>query len=144
MTQQNYAEIQALQGSYIARHWRGDISLGKSYWINGAVVGIVFYIVWSILLAVLAVGVADRSAQVLGLVVLIAAQVTLYTWQVVGVWRSAGKHESRGGKKFWAILARIGLCLGLLVALKTLANNIDVTSKLASNSNYYLLPYPGR
>lgn len=144
MTQQDYAAMQAPQGSYIARHWRGDISLGKSYWINGALLGLLFYIVWAVVLAALALGVEDRSAQVAGLVVLMTTEFIVYVWQIVGVWRSAGKHESRGGKKVWAILARIGVCIGLLVALRTLGNNIDVTVKLATDSSYYLLPYSQR
>jgi len=140
MTQQTYAEDYEQRGSYFARHWRGDISLGRSYWINGAVIGLVFLLFFYGAVAGLALGVQDRSAQVFGLVVLIIAQVGLFIWQAVGIWRSASKHVGRGGKKVWAILAKIAICLGVVAGLRTVANNISVTSNLASNSNYYLLP----
>ncbi|MEN3950245.1 hypothetical protein [Iodidimonas sp. SYSU 1G8] len=47
------------------------------------------------------------------------------TWQIVGVWRSAGHHVSRGGQKFWAIVARLMVLVGLVQV-----GNVVVTNML--------------
>jgi hypothetical protein len=38
-------------------------------------------------------------------------------WQIVGVWRAAGQHRARGGRRFWAIIARIAVVVSALQAL---------------------------
>jgi hypothetical protein len=40
--------------------------------------------------------------------------ITISTWQLVGVWRSAGNHEARGGSGFWAAAARLMVIFGFL------------------------------
>ncbi|WP_154070811.1 RDD family protein [Bradyrhizobium lablabi] len=100
--------------NYFARHWRGELSLPKSYWING----IVFGFIVGIAVAALGFAVNSRSeAQpVLWLVTLIATWVivALFTmWQAVGVWRSATNYKA-GGKHFWGGLAKTVTVLGVL------------------------------
>lgn len=38
-------------------------------------------------------------------------------WALVGIWRSAGNHEARGGSPGWALLARALLILGVIASL---------------------------
>jgi hypothetical protein len=99
--------------NYIARHWRGDLSLPVSYWINDFV-------------ATIAVSVFFRNVRTFISLsdgpVVYAATITLISlvviavsvWQFVGIWRSAGKHRARGGRRFWAWAARFAVFTGFL------------------------------
>jgi hypothetical protein len=113
-------------GSYVARHWRGDLSLGISYWINCVLLGGMFGVVAHVVFEILAGG--DRSPLQTRafLVVLWVAILVLATWQFVGTWRSAGKHTSRGGRNFWAETVRIVLALGLAGFASTLLRSLGV------------------
>ena len=99
--------------SYVVRHWRGELSLPLSYWINAMLVGIVA--------AAIGRGVGEVSAELrdprldlaIGLALMLVGLV-LPVWQIVGVWRSAGRHRARGGSRFWAIAARVLMVLGAL------------------------------
>jgi hypothetical protein len=108
----------ARKGNYFARHWRGDLSLGVSYWGNGFLVTFLFVVV------AVVVGVAGQSASLRLVAVLCIAMwlvwLALVVWQIVGTWRSAGHHEARGGKRGWANAARFFLVIGCLNVIGTL------------------------
>jgi hypothetical protein len=100
------------RANYIARHWRGELGLGVSYWVN--------YWLGYFAVAILCEGVrralapADNPigwAVSASLVCSITTAVTV--WQLVGVWRSAAKHKARGGRVFWAGLAKLVVLTGL-------------------------------
>ena len=40
--------VQNLSPNYFARHWRGEHSLGVSFWVNGIVFGAVIWVMFSI------------------------------------------------------------------------------------------------
>jgi hypothetical protein len=101
------AEIR--RANYMIRHWRGDLSLSVSLWVNlcflslgfGLVAGLFFeypslwpknYIAFCILV---------YTAAILGL--------AMPFWQMVGVWRSAKKLTDSGGRQFWARLAQLAV-----------------------------------
>ncbi|SRR5579871_1173680 len=139
-----YGDEYSYGSSYISRHWRGDLSLGKTYWINGVLVAVIWLIIWFGAIAGLSVGVKDRSVLVFCLYAMVAVQVMLVIWQAVGIWRSASKHVSRGGRRFWAVVAKIAVCLGVIVGASTTLKNLNVISTIASNSNYWLDPHARR
>jgi hypothetical protein len=100
--------------NYLVRHWRGELSLPVSYWLNGFLV----------LLAATAAGVAFSSfiegnqvaagapmaSALVGFIIVI---VLLSSWQLVGIWRSATRY-SAGGKKFWGAAAKVIVLLGIV------------------------------
>ena len=99
-------------GNYFTRHWRGELSLPISYWVNGfaatiAVLGLAALagqIDWTETPAL--------AAAVAACVMLFAVAATL--WQLVGIWRSAERHPVRGGSTGWATAAKVTVILGLL------------------------------
>lgn len=100
--------------NYFARHWRGELSLPKSYWVNG----IVFGFIVGAAVASLGYGVNSRgeAQPVVWLVTLIATWVivALFTmWQAIGVWRSATNYKA-SGKHFWGGLAKTVTVLGVV------------------------------
>lgn len=100
----------------IEKHWRGDFPLGISYWVFGALVTVAF-------LAIVAVisgsGLSARYGAKFGATFVLCLYVfmlILTVWQTVGIWRSADKHVGKGGKAFWAGLAKVMVVIGLLRA----------------------------
>jgi hypothetical protein len=100
--------------NYFVRHWRGELSLPKSYWVNGVVFGLFV----GAAVASIGYGVNSRGEgqPVVWLVTLVGSWVivALFTmWQAVGVWRSATRYRA-GGRYFWGGLAKGVTVLGVL------------------------------
>jgi hypothetical protein len=102
----------AKRGNYFVRHWRGQLSLGVSYWANGFLASFVVAIAAG---AVAATQADLRTHAALSLVVFGVA-IIASAWQFVGIWRSASNHFSRGGTHFWARTAKVMVILGVLSA----------------------------
>jgi hypothetical protein len=98
---------------YLARHWRGDLSLPVSYWINGTLVSLLVMALAPAIALVVDFSSAPRVWSLL-LALLWVCVVAMSVWQVVGVWRSAGKHTSRGGAAGWSVAARGAIVLGAI------------------------------
>lgn len=90
--------------SLLSRLWRGEFSLGRTYWIGSVLVGLVV----SALLGVL--GTAPLAVLAPLLVVLVAYQGVL----LVGLWRASQKYS---GPRIWGWLAVGGTALGFAFAL---------------------------
>ncbi|MDY0242427.1 MAG: hypothetical protein RBR34_09640 [Rhodospirillaceae bacterium] len=108
--------------SWIARHWRGDLSLGISFWVNGALVGLVLSF-----LAYLITPLAEKGDPSVALAYLAAFYlvfIIVQLWRIIGIWRSAQKHVSRGGQPGWAIAAKIIVIINLLQIFGTTQSTI--------------------
>lgn len=105
---------QARPGNYFVRHWRGQLSLPVSYWVNGTLLTLV------LAGALTATQNSDLAhslgRQPTGLVILSSFLLTIgcAIWQGVGIWRSAEKHPSRGGSSGWATAAKVMVVLGVI------------------------------
>jgi hypothetical protein len=95
--------------NYLVRHWRGELGLGVSYWINSllllAVVGVIGFILR-----------AMNLVQSPRLWLAVSATATVFSivgfvWLSIGIWRSAGYAQ----RAFWGIAARVIVTLSLLV-----------------------------
>jgi hypothetical protein len=108
--------------NYVARHWRGDLPLALSYFVNGCL---------SSLLSISAALAACLLVKPVNGSLITALSISLFwlfisalaTWQLVGIWRSAGKHRRRGGSAFWTRAARVMVAFGALSSLGTVANS---------------------
>jgi hypothetical protein len=109
----------ARQPNIIVKHWRGDYSLAVSYWVFGFLFNVAF------LLSLAAVAILVEELQLLsdgtnpkifyiGVLLFFCLIPVITIWQLVGIWRSAGFHVQRGGKRFWAGLVQIFVVLGVL------------------------------
>src|SRR5580704_14485913 len=101
---------------FIARHWRGELSLARSGWVDGVLIGLVFLALSAGVGVLCAVYLKDYVALAACLGATALAQLMLLIWQVVGIWRSADRHVSHGGRTGQAILARVGIPIGVFVA----------------------------
>jgi ATP-dependent protease ClpP protease subunit len=105
--------------NFIVKNWRGEYSLGITYWVFGLLGNIV---AGAIPLIVGAIFLADSSYQprsiftVMGTIWLCVFLIAV--WQLVAVWRSAGRliaERTRIGKDaHWAGIARVAVIFGFL------------------------------
>src|ERR1700722_8871663 len=102
--------------SYFARHWRGDLSLAQSYWVNG----VLLWAPFNIYLRVASLITSERPLDYLEWQVLpYLLWVPIATWQYVGIWRSAG-NRIRSGKSGWSWVARLLVIVGAVIVARSL------------------------
>jgi uncharacterized protein YecT (DUF1311 family) len=97
--------------NYIARHWRGELSLPVSYWVNG-LLGNVLAII-----AVVAISRGfdfrdefDPRVALLTITLIWAVTFAIALWQLVGNWRSATNYQQIKG--FWGGAAKFAVVIG--------------------------------
>lgn len=100
------------QPNFIIKHWRGDYSLGFSFWVIGVLVRLVAAISVVPITGLLVKLTPNSDAITLILINGLWAPLSL--WQLVGIWRAAERHIRSGGKAIWARLAQAMLLLVLL------------------------------
>jgi hypothetical protein len=99
--------------NYFARHWRGELSLPLSYWVNGTLSGVIAGIGIAGFGAVIYQGEAQPLIWLISLSTIWIFTSVLAVWQVVGIWRSA-THYQQNGKRFWGGVAKALMVLGAL------------------------------
>ncbi len=113
---------------YFGRHWRGELSLPVSFWINNGLLmlplgfALGLLLVWAELWGQSLQ--ATSTALLVGTVVLSIVSV----WAPVGVWRSARVYRDEGGSPGWALAARGLAGLGVLGSVFSLV--VDVLPQL--------------
>jgi hypothetical protein len=91
--------------NYFVRHWRGQLTLPVSFWVN--CLGAMLICIGLIQLAGIYlenVSLRGGSAAVLGIIVLL---LIVTVWSAVGAWSSSGHHTQRGGARGWAVIVQI-------------------------------------
>ena len=87
--------------NFFVKFWNGELSLPMSYWGVGFGIGILYGGLAGIFTVI--VGLSDDALW--GFII----PFQIYT--VVGIWRSSDKYK---GPKFWAILAKIAVVIGII------------------------------
>lgn len=107
------------EGNYLARHWRGNLPLAQSYWVNGFLTNLV---IGAVGLGLMGLEKSGRSLRIFSIAFLLYVLLflTARIWTLVGVWRSAGRHAARGGSPGWARVAKGMIVLGGLVTVAQL------------------------
>lgn len=118
----DYAHRRWWGRSYVMRHWRGELSLPISYFVNGFLASIVAMAVTYAVGSVLSEHYSPWTGF-LGLSAIWGIIIALTVWQTVGIWRSATRHPSRGGRPFWATAAKFMVIVGLIQTASVLSNN---------------------
>jgi hypothetical protein len=114
------ASLKTRRDSYCARHWRGELSLPVSLWINGNLISL------ALAASVMAVAATDAVNETprwfaAGGVAYWLLLIVMTVWQLVGVWRSAGKYLAAGKSKCWGRLALAMVILGIVASIFSLS-----------------------
>jgi len=125
----------ALGGNYVVRHWRGALSLPRSYWLNGVLGGAVVSFAAPYLMNHVHEALGSLRASAILWFVFVAFFLAFWIWTQVGIWRSAGYHSDRGGAEPWAVIARVMVgfaSMGLLLQIHGLTLQAIEFGSLAS------------
>jgi len=96
----------------LVRHWRGELSLARSYWINYLVLGACAGLSFGALGAAINIRGVEQPVCWLISLGLTWSAITLFTiWSATGVWRAATAYR-RAGKRFWGVAAKVTIALG--------------------------------
>ena len=112
---------------YIVNHWRGDLSLAKSYWLNTFFLSLPFTMMFSSLEELAQV---VRTVEETALFFWLIAALTVFAipftvWQLIGTWRSATKRTINTGKSGWSSVAKVVMVFGWLQLGGALAQIAD-------------------
>ena len=100
--------------NFIARHWRGELSLPRSYWINYMLGGIGVGLAIGALGAAINLSAVEQPVYWLISLGLTWSAICLFTiWGAIGVWRAATAYR-HAGKRFWGAAAKVTIALGVL------------------------------
>lgn len=111
-TPQNFEYI-APKGNWFTLHWNGLLPLGSSYWINVFAINLVVIFSTPLVFDYISISTSSAVSSGLSLIAFYIFISCLLFWQLVGLYRSANKHESRGGSAGWAFMAKIMILIGL-------------------------------
>jgi hypothetical protein len=114
--------------NFVARQWRGEYSLGASYWWFGFLGNLAVGLVAATLAAFFqAERGFDPKAILCTIVSVWLASGLVTLWQTVGVWRSANRHITRrkliGKRSPWAGLAKIAVVLAVFKLIASFASS---------------------
>lgn len=109
----------------IGTYWRGEYSLGVSFWVVSLIVDILVYgVVFAVALGIGAIGFYNPYSPFVIVVFTWSTLLLLMVWDNVGLWRAARRHKSeqraRGRTRFWAILVQCLIVLGVFSTVRDL------------------------
>jgi hypothetical protein len=96
--------------SYLVRHWRGQLPLRVSFWLNYLLLSLVL-IVATAAIAVALMRAFPGTVASGGRVAVWIVLVAVYVWQVVGAWRSASAGPNTHPERQWGTAARAALLI---------------------------------
>jgi hypothetical protein len=102
------------RGNYFARHWRGQLPLPVSYWLN-TVLGTTAFTI-GVEIFIKSTGLGDDFNPTVALIVVImswAATLAFSIWQTVGTFRSAAKYKIARPGSYWGGIAQFLLIISL-------------------------------
>lgn len=111
-----------LSSNYFVRHWRGELPLSITYWVNGLLAVIAFRVTDVVLPQII----GNYSMRTLSFVSLggMLFVVMTWFWYVVGIWRSADRPVAIGWPSVWANTAKLIVVVGFIVMGVKLPTNI--------------------
>lgn len=120
--------------SYILRHYRGELSLGVSYWVNNVLLNIAFFNAASFIMGNLDFTNNPVLPSLLVVFIFIFS-FFLTPWALIGLWRSAKNHILRYDKHFWPNVVRFLVFIGWIqfffIAIETSIPQIVEFSRIA-------------
>lgn len=111
--------------AFFRRHYNGDYSLARSYWVNTFLVSLFAPVLGLMLLPWLSYNFPARYGSA-GFLFITALGIAAWFWAVGGTWASANKHVQRGGKSGWAAAAKFMIVMGVLKTFGDVGNLMPV------------------
>jgi hypothetical protein len=106
------------QGGYLARHWRGELKLPLSFWVNGVLLNLLVDLALLELIFARHPAGPPNAYGWFAMLALMVSMTIVTVWQLVGIWRSAQRHSARG-RPLWGRLARVAVIIGWVKWFRT-------------------------
>jgi hypothetical protein len=138
------------RSNFLVRFWRGEYSLGVSYWLFGLLGNVALAFIADAIAALFQIEQGYDPRAILGSLVSIWLVTGVFlVWQVTGIWRSASRNgagrRAIGKRAFWASAAKIALVLGVCSSLVTFYSvglpQIAETSRMVFLNDPDIAPY---
>ncbi len=101
--------------NYLKLHWRGNLPLAQSFWINLVLLFLLFGILERFLFPPY---IEDELAVTGGVIAyIIVVKLIVYPWQVVGVLRACDLRIKSDSGRLWATAAQVALVVSLAATL---------------------------
>ena len=108
------------RSNYLLRHWRGELSLSKAYWINTILaVTVICSSIFALRALLEYIGPSNDLTALGAWIAFCLLVLAVVVWQFVGLWRSASYHSERGGSAFWARAAQVMVVIGASTGIVT-------------------------
>jgi hypothetical protein len=98
----------------IKDHWRGNLSLPRSFWVNGSITVAIVAVLTLYVTAELDQSDLSEVSWLIATLTLYCVSITISLWSIVGIWRSATSYQQKGGALKWSLTARLLALLGAL------------------------------
>lgn len=98
---QRFTFERLIRRNFVARHWRGNLSLGVSFWVNLIGLNFLLAVAMSLFLQ------SMKSITPMGYLIFFFPSFLVWLWGAVGVWRSAESQASHGERTIFGMLAKI-------------------------------------
>jgi len=99
--------------SYIKKHYKGELSLEVSYWINTVILSAIFALISLVGIDNIDVTYHTKFWMVFIALYFLFIYFVLSPWMYIGLWRSADNHIEKYGVRFWANVVKILLIVSL-------------------------------
>lgn len=99
--------------AFLRRHYNGDYTLARSYWVNFLLASLFAPLVGILLLPWFALNLPARYGSA-GVLFITGLGILIWLWAASGTWASSDKHVGRGGSAVWAGAAKIMIGLSVL------------------------------
>jgi len=99
---------------YVRGHWRGNLSLPRSFWVNGLLTTLVVAVLTVYVTGELDYSDLSENSRMFATLTLYCASIIISVWSIVGIWRSATSYQRRGGALKWSLTARLLVLLSAL------------------------------
>ncbi len=106
------AETDSSGRSYLLRHWSGELSLGKSVWVNAVPL---FVLLMALPYGLSFVDFGEGPIKLAVAIGLLVVSIPLLAWITVGVWRAAENNRAWRGGFVWPSLAQTWVLVSMLV-----------------------------
>lgn len=118
------------KSSYIGAHWRGELPLAQSYWINVFLIGVISLIVENMMIPLLRAQHLSLTTLLILLAIYAPLRLVVTVWQVVGTFRSAALSGSG-----WAVVVNIVMIFAVLGTIGSgfsTAKNLQMIARAAA------------
>ncbi|WP_409523689.1 hypothetical protein [Nitrincola sp. MINF-07-Sa-05] len=92
--------------NYIKRHWRGELSLAISFWVNVVLLNVIIKSFEAWFTHTQPIDHPQVAAQ-FTIIYIAVGLLIIYPWQLVGLWRACIRHKAQTNKTGWAATAQV-------------------------------------